>query len=103
MGTMAIAANVYEPAEYELINDREVMMAAASIPHLDVQGNLYQVLKNYLDGKKCRVYSEAKVVFDEKNWLQPDILVICDRDKIKKWPELKRLRICFIVNRGGER
>ncbi|MBR2215247.1 MAG: Uma2 family endonuclease [Selenomonadaceae bacterium] len=84
MENTAIQNNIEEPEAYEIINGREIMMAAASMPHLDVQGNLYQVIKNYLEGKKCRVYSEAKVVFDEKNWLQPDILVICDRDKIKK-------------------
>lgn len=69
--------------KYELINGEEVMFSAASIPHLDIQGNLYNILKNYLKGKRCKVYAEAKVVFDKKNWFQPDLLVVCDRNKIK--------------------
>lgn len=73
----------YDDDDYELINGEEVVMSAASIPHLKAQGNLYFKIKGYLKGKKCQVFSEAKVVFDDKNWLQPDILVVCDKDKIK--------------------
>ena len=39
-----------EETDYELINGREVQLAAAGIPHLDVQGNLYQTIKNYWEG-----------------------------------------------------
>ena len=69
--------------EYELINGEEVMLAAASIPHLNIQRNLTTMIHNFLKGKRCRVYTEAKVIFDNKNWLQPDVLVVCDKNKIK--------------------
>ena len=69
--------------KYELIGGRQEMMAAASLPHLDIQSNLHHILKSYLKGKRCKVYSEAKVVFDEENWLQPDVLVVCDPGKMK--------------------
>ena len=69
--------------KYECIDGREVMLAAASLPHLAIQRNLSNILYRYLKGKRCKVYSEAKVVFDDKNWFQPDILVVCDRDKVK--------------------
>ena len=69
--------------EYELINGEEVMLAAASIPHLGIQLNLTRIIGNYLKGKRCKVFFKAKVVFDNKNWLQPDVLVVCDKNKIK--------------------
>ena len=69
--------------KYEFINGEEVMLAAAAIPHIRIQRNLLNILYNYLKGKRCEVFAEAKVVFDEKNWLQPDLIVVCDRNKIK--------------------
>lgn len=69
--------------KYELIDGKEVMLSAASIPHLNIQGNLYHILKNYLKGKRCKVFSEARVVFEDKNWFQPDLIVVCDKNKIK--------------------
>lgn len=69
--------------EYELIDGEEVMLAAASIPHLRIQMNLARIIGNYLKGKRCKAFFEAKVVFDNKNWFQPDLLVVCDQNKIK--------------------
>jgi len=69
--------------EYELVNGKEVMMSPAHYRHAVTQGNLLNIIGNYLRGKKCRVLSEFKVVFSDKYWLQPDILIICDKSKIK--------------------
>ena len=69
--------------EYELINGEEVMLAAASIPHLGIQLSLARIIGNYLKGKRCKAFFEAKVVFDSENWLQPDFLVVCDKNMIK--------------------
>lgn len=68
---------------YELINGEEVMLAAASLPHLDIQRNLTRIIDNYLRGKRCKLYYEAKVIFDDTIWFQPDLLVVCDRNKLK--------------------
>lgn len=69
---------------YEMINGEEVMLSAAAIPHIRIQGNLFNIIKNYLKGKRCRVFTEAKVVFEDKNWFQPDLIVVCDKNKIKE-------------------
>ena len=69
--------------EYELVNGKEVMLAAANLPHLRIQRNLSRIIDTFLRGKKCEVFTEAKVVFDDKNWFQPDLIVVCDRNKIK--------------------
>ena len=36
-----------EYEKYELYDGKEVMLAAASIPHLGIQGNLYNIIKKY--------------------------------------------------------
>jgi Uma2 family endonuclease len=72
-----------EYEKYELYDGKEVMLAAASIPHLEIQGNLYNIIKNFLKGKRCRVFTEAKVVFAKDTFFIPDVLVVCDRSKIK--------------------
>lgn len=76
-------AYAQEEQDYERIDGREVMLSAAAIPHLRIQRNLSRIIGNYLLKKRCEVFSEAKVVFDDKNWFQPDIIVVCDKDKIK--------------------
>lgn len=69
---------------YELINGRETMLASASIPHLRIQRKLSRIIDTYLKGKRCELFAEARVVFDDRNWLQPDLLVVCDKDKIRE-------------------
>ena len=69
--------------KYELVNGEEITLSAASIPHLRIQRKLSRIIDNYLKGKRCELFCEAKVVFDDKNWLQPNLLVVCDKDKIK--------------------
>ena len=68
----------------ERIHDKEYAMSPATIRHIAIQRNLSAILWNFLRGKRCQVFTEAEVVFDEENHLIPDLLVICDREKIKK-------------------
>lgn len=69
----------------ELIDGEVVMMAPSpSTNHADVSGNIFSIFSTYLKGKKCKVYSApVDVYLSEKNILIPDILVVCDRDKMK--------------------
>ena len=69
--------------KYELINGREVMMSPANTGHNSIQMNLAVILWNYLKGKRCKLFSETMVRFDENNHFVPDLLVVCDRSKIK--------------------
>lgn len=68
----------------ELIHGKEYAMSPATIRHIAVQRNLSAIIWNFLRGKRCQVFTEAEVVFDEENHLIPDLLVVCDKDKIKK-------------------
>ena len=68
----------------EIIHGRESAMSPANIKHIIVQQNLSGIIWNFLRGKRCQVLTEAEVVFDEDNHLVPDLLVVCDKEKIKK-------------------
>jgi Uma2 family endonuclease len=46
-------------------------------------GVLFNILKNYLKGKKCKVFAELDVYFSETDRFVPDVMIVCDRDKIK--------------------
>ena len=80
------------PERYELIDGEAVMLSAPSTAHQLVSGELYRQLANYLEGKKCRVIAAPFDVrlFEEKDdrpedvrtVVQPDISVICDRNKL---------------------
>ncbi len=70
-------------AKYELINGQEVMMSPANIRHNMVQGNLIFIMGSYLKGKHCELFFGVMVRFDALNHFIPDLLIVCDRDKIK--------------------
>lgn len=68
----------------EIINGREVMMSPAGISHNRIERNLSRIISTYLRGKRCEMFFETKVVFDEKNHYIPDLVVVCDPKKIKR-------------------
>ena len=74
-----------EERRAELINGRIVMMAPASAGHLYVSNNIYRIFGNYLHGKECIAFGDGLLVHladDEK--FVPDVMVVCDRGKIKR-------------------
>ena len=75
---------VQEEPKIELIQGREIAMSPASIKHILIQRNLSGIIWQFLRGKKCQVLTEAEVVFDEENKFIPDLIVVCEPDKIKK-------------------
>lgn len=73
-----------EERREELIGGKVVMMAPASTNHTFVSGNIYGIFWNYLKGKKCTPISDGSTVYltDEDHFV-PDMMVVCDPDKIK--------------------
>jgi Uma2 family endonuclease len=52
--------------------------------HQMLAGNFYRILANRLSGHRCRVFiAPLDVYFDDTNFVQPDVLVVCDEKKIK--------------------
>ena len=73
-----------ENPTYEIVNGKEVMMSPASTMHNRIQMRLCVIIGDYLRGKRCEIFSETEVRFDSMNRYIPDLLIICDRDKIKE-------------------
>lgn len=71
----------------ELIDGKMYMMAPPNTKHKKISGGLYAAIYNYIKSKNgtCDVFSAPFAVFlnkDDKNYLEPDISVICDKDKL---------------------
>ena len=73
----------------ELINGEMFMMASPTRGHQDAVIWLSSQVFNYIHDKKgkCRVYTSGFAVFPQKdniNYVEPDVTVVCDRDKLDK-------------------
>ena len=71
----------------ELIDGRMYMMAPPNTGHQRLVGNLYAAIHNHIKAKggSCEVFPAPFAVFlneDDRNYVEPDISVICDKDKL---------------------
>ena len=75
---------------YELIDGVPYLMASPSVAHQRVLLEIAKQIGDYLEGKECEVFispldvklSGAIDNNEEFNVVQPDIMVVCDKDKI---------------------
>ena len=73
----------------ELIDGQIYDMAPPSRIHQKITGEIYAEIRNYIkrnDGK-CEVYLAPFAVFlneDDRTYVEPDISVICDSDKLNE-------------------
>ena len=63
------------------------MMAPPNTRHQRLVGNLYAAIHNHIKAKggSCEVFPAPFAVFlneDDRNYVEPDISVICDKDKL---------------------
>ena len=75
-----------ENRRYEIHDGKIYYMAGASTGHSEISCNIIKIFKNFLKGKKCRVFNNEVNVTFKKNFRQymPDVKIVCDSDKIKK-------------------
>lgn len=71
----------------ELIDGVVYDMAPPSTSHQDISGELFATIHSYIHNNNgsCKVYHAPFAVFlsaDSKNYVEPDISVICDNDKL---------------------
>ena len=71
----------------ELIDGQMYMMAPPRRVHQELVGQFMKIIGQYIDSHngQCKVYPAPFAVFlneDDKNYVEPDIYVICDRDKL---------------------
>ena len=73
-----------EERREELIGGNVVMMSPASAEHVYTAGSIYNIFKNDLKGKNCIPFSDGLLVhLTDENKFVPDMMVVCDRSKIK--------------------
>ena len=59
------------------------MTPAPRIRHQRIAGNFFGELRTFFRGKRCVPFdAPTDVVLDEENVVQPDVFVVCDRNKI---------------------
>lgn len=78
----------------EIINGEAFMMATPSRLHQEISGEIFRQLANFLDGKQCKVYAalfavrlferEGDKPEDVDTLVEPDISVVCDKNKLDK-------------------
>jgi Uma2 family endonuclease len=77
-----------EDVRAELLDGEIYYMAAPSTVHQRILTELLVTIRNYLKDKggHCEVFPAPFAVFlnDDRDYLEPDIIVICDPKKIKK-------------------
>lgn len=71
----------------ELIDGQMYDMAAPNTNHQRLSGKIFRIIGNYIDSNNgaCEVFTAPFAVFldaDDKTYVEPDISVICDLDKI---------------------
>jgi Uma2 family endonuclease len=76
-----------EGCRSELIDGQLYDMAPPSRIHQEIVSGILYLLKKHIESKKggCKVYPAPFAVnldADDKNWVEPDISVICDPDKL---------------------
>lgn len=83
-------ADIYalpEGTRAELIDGVMYMMAPPNRRHQDISFAMSRKIADYIDSKhgSCKTYLAPFAVFlnaDDKNYVEPDISVICDRNKL---------------------
>lgn len=79
--------NLPEGSRAELIDGQIYYMAPPSRKHQDIVGELFGRIRGYIrtNNGTCRAYVAPFAVFlneNDKNYVEPDISVICDPDKL---------------------
>jgi Uma2 family endonuclease len=77
--------------KFELRDGKIYMMASPLMVHVEIVKQLYDRINEFLHDKPCKVYSfevgvrpKPRNDRSDKDQLKPDIVVICDKDKVKK-------------------
>ncbi len=85
--TLEDILNLPEGVHKEMLDGVVYDMAAPSTQHQRISFNLARKIADHIDrkGGACEVFTAPFGVFltkDDKNYVEPDISVICDKDKI---------------------
>ena len=87
--TVDFIENLPDGVRAELIDGRVFYFAAPTTKHQRLAGELYFAIRQYISKNRgtCEVFFSpigVKLAEDNKNHLEPDIIVVCDSDKMKE-------------------
>lgn len=73
-----------EDERWEIISgEAYAMTPAPTIRHQEISLYISSMFAQFFKGRECKpFYAPTDVVFDEQNVVQPDLLVVCDKNKI---------------------
>ncbi|MCL2816350.1 MAG: Uma2 family endonuclease [Oscillospiraceae bacterium] len=73
----------YRKIKKEMIDGQIYLMATPSIEHRDVQYNMTNLFNEYFkrNKRRCRAIIDHELSIDEKNYLEPDIKILCREKK----------------------
>lgn len=79
---------------YELIDGIAYVMAAPTLRHQEICGRMCNRISSYLEGKHCKVFAspiDVRLNFhkEDDTVVQPDIIVVCDFDKLSDGKAVK--------------
>ncbi|WP_346687721.1 Uma2 family endonuclease [Megamonas hypermegale] len=85
MDNLAYVDDFIMKRKTELIDGVVYMMSPRPrYEHITVSGNIFIMFGIYLKGKSCRTFPDGMDLFlDEKNRFVPDVMIVCDKNKIK--------------------
>ena len=80
-----LAYKFEEERREEIINGKVVVMSTPVLRHVFLSGNLYCIFRKYPQDKSCIVIPAGAALFLEEDTeeYQPDMMVVCDPDKIQ--------------------
>ena len=70
--------------DYEIIDGVTYVMSRHNTDHMTIEGNIFNTLKNYLKGKRCRAFNEIDVFFSDDDNFVPDVIVVCNPEIIEE-------------------
>lgn len=74
-----------EERQEELIGGKIVMMVPASAGHTYVADGILSIFRQYLKGRNCVPFGDGLLVrLSGNEKFVPDVMVVCDRSKIKR-------------------
>lgn len=74
-----------EDDRYEIIDGEVVMMSPRpTLRHNFVSINIFRIFDTYLRGKPCKAIPDGTDLYlNEENHYIPDVMIVCERDKLK--------------------
>jgi len=82
MSSAAQNINYSDPPRYEKLGGKIYALARPALFHSHVACNIRDIFRRYLRGKHCKTFLEPDVFINEDNPI-PDVVIVCDKDKIK--------------------